>query len=405
MKPAQTFSETMAGPIVIVIDALDESGMAASREHLLLILAGKLDDDESLITKLPPHIRILLTSRPLPDITNALNGVEHVQSKSMFSIPPALSRRDIFHYVSRKLSGLEGIEIEDVSASLTAASDGLFEWVRLACAYVKGNDVAGLTVKERFEAIITRDRGRHVPLLDSMYKLTLEGIFPLNQPQDKRPLDRFRSVMEQILGMVEPLPLASLRSIRHYFMSEDLQGIDISTIVKPLGALLSGTTDSSVVIRPLHASFSEFLTDKDRSGEYFIDSSHIHKDLAGASLGVMQVGLQFNICRLPTSYLPNSEISDLDDRIKQYISPELSYACRFWTDHLQHAEFDLALAKAIQAFFNHKRLLFWLEVLSLVKKMNSCASGLSFVIQWAMVCEIGLVFELYLIIFKFSRPR
>jgi ABC-type dipeptide/oligopeptide/nickel transport system ATPase component len=62
MKSAKTFSETMAGPIVIVIDPLDESGMAASRQHLLHILAGKLDNDESLITKLPPHIRILLTS-------------------------------------------------------------------------------------------------------------------------------------------------------------------------------------------------------------------------------------------------------------------------------------------------------------------------------------------------------
>ena len=51
MKPAKTFSETMAGPIVIVIDALDESGMAALRQHLLRLLTGKLDD-ESLITKL-----------------------------------------------------------------------------------------------------------------------------------------------------------------------------------------------------------------------------------------------------------------------------------------------------------------------------------------------------------------
>ena len=80
-----------------------------------------------------------------------------------------------------------------------------------------------------------------------------------------------------------------------------------------MGALLSGTTDSSVMIQPLHASFSEFLTDKDRSGEFFIDLSYIHKDLAGASLGVMQDGLKFNICQLSTSYLPNSKIPDLDE--------------------------------------------------------------------------------------------
>ena len=269
MKPAQAFSETMAGPIVIVIDALDESGTAASRQYLLRILAGKLDDDASLITKLPPHIRFLLTSRPLPDIANALNGVEHVQCKSMFSIPSAWAQRDILRYISRELSGLEGIGVEDVSA-LASASDRLFEWARLACAYFKGDNDAGFTVEERFEAVITHDPEHHAPLLDEMYKLTLQTVFPLGQDKRSIRLDRFRSVMEQILGSAEPLPLASLTSMRHYFIDEALQKIEVNTIIKPMGALLSGTTDSSVVIRPLHASFSEFLTDKTRSGEFFI---------------------------------------------------------------------------------------------------------------------------------------
>ena len=231
----------------------------------------------------------------------------------MFSIPPELSRHDIFHYVSRELSGLEGIETEDVSASLTSASDRLFEWARLACAYIKGDDDAGLTVQECFEAVITHDREHHIPLLDSMYKLTLQTVFPLGQDKRSTRFDRFRSVMEQILGTAEPLPLASLSSMRHHFIDEGLQKVDINMILKPMGALLSGTTNSSVVICPLHASFSDFLTDKNQSGEFFIDLFHIHKDLAGASLGVMQSGLQFNICQLSTSYLPNSEVLDLDE--------------------------------------------------------------------------------------------
>jgi hypothetical protein len=141
----------------------------------------------------------------------------------MFSIPSALSRRDIFRYVSRELSGLKGIEIEDASNSLTAASDRLFEWARLACAYIKGDDDAGLSVKERFEAVITHDRENHVPLLDSMYKLTLQTVFPLGQDKRSTRLDRFRSVMEQILGTAEPLPFASLSSMRHHFIDEGLR--------------------------------------------------------------------------------------------------------------------------------------------------------------------------------------
>ena len=161
-----------------------------------------------------------------------------------------------------------------------------------------------------------------------------------------------------------------------------------------MGALLSGTTNSTdstdplATIRPLHASFPDFLLDKNWSGEFFIDLSHIHDELAFACLGIMKDELQFNICELTSSYIPNSEIPDGDRRIKVNISHELSYACQFWTDHLQHTQFDLSLAEEVRAFFNHERLLFWFEVLSLLKKISICTSLLSFVIQWAMVCVL-----------------
>jgi len=92
--------------------------------------------------------------------------------------------------------------------------------------------------------------------------------------------------------------------MRLYFADKDLREIDIKNIVKCLGALLSGTTDpisppgSPATIRPLHASFPDFLLDESRSGEFYIDLSHIHDQLAFASLGIMKDGLRFNICEL-----------------------------------------------------------------------------------------------------------
>jgi len=50
MKPASKLSDGMVGPILIVIEALDESGEEDMRKHLFRILAGKVDDDESQIT-------------------------------------------------------------------------------------------------------------------------------------------------------------------------------------------------------------------------------------------------------------------------------------------------------------------------------------------------------------------
>jgi len=62
VKPAKAMSEAMAGPIVIVINALDESGVVESRCHLLQILTGKGASADGNISSLPPHFRIVLTS-------------------------------------------------------------------------------------------------------------------------------------------------------------------------------------------------------------------------------------------------------------------------------------------------------------------------------------------------------
>jgi len=161
---------------------------------------------------------------------------------------------------------------------------------------------------------------------------------------------------------------------------KDLTEVNVHTIVAPMAALLSGTTDPSVPIRPLHASFADFLTDRHRSHEFFIDVHTIHNDLAFASLGVMMEKLQFNICDLPSSHLANSAVSDLDERIKNRIPPELAYSCQFWTEHVRQSPFDLALAVEVRAFFNDAKLLFWFEALSL-NRVNTCARSLSSLIQ------------------------
>ena len=377
--PARTMSDAMAGPIVIVIDALDESGDTDSRRHILRILAES-------IMNLPPHFRILLTSRPLPDIIDAFEGVIHIRPKSMESIS---STEDILRYVTDQLSDVKlgTAQVRDFAGPLARKSGILFEWARLACSYVNGENDAGvgLTAEERFRAVV--DRSEDVALLDDMYKLTLDTMFPPRQAQRKIRIDRFNSVMAQILGTMEPLPLVSLESMRQHFVDDS--NIDIRSIVIPMGALLSGTTDCSNPVRALHASFPDFLMDRNRSGEYFIDINvlPVRENLALSCLGMMKKGLRFNICQLPSSYLPNSEVPNLDDRIKERIAPELAYSCRFWTAHVCNTSFNASVANAVRELFSNQELLFWLEALSLLKSLNTCAGSLSSLIQWIMVCQ------------------
>jgi len=382
LKPAQRLSEEMVGPVLIIIDALDESGAEQSRKLLLRILAGKTRQ-ESHITKLPSQFRILVTSRPLPDIYIALHRVGHIRQMSMDGIPHQMTERDILRFIKQEMSDVEEMNHEHASA-LMLASDGLFEWARLACELIKSVNEAGTTASKRFDDVIASSKGGQVGLLDSMYELTLKSIFPEGgiRPRSTR-IALFRSVMAQVIGTAKPLPLDSLRSMRRYFVDKDFEEDELDVIIKPLGALLRGTTNSRP-IRPLHASFPEFLTDRERSGEFFVDLSHIHAELACACLGVMTTELQFNICGLPSSYLLNSQVYDLEERIEANITPQLSYSCRYWAEHLRHTSFS-PLANKIRDFFNNERLLFWFEVLSLENKINICTSLLSFVIEWCMV--------------------
>jgi hypothetical protein len=377
VKPARARSGAMVGPIVIVIDALDESGDRDSRRYLLRILANA----EGHITNLPPHFRILVVSRTLQDMNDAFKGVTHVQRKDMNNIPS--TEDDIFHYVSHDLSDaeLEDTLQQDSVRGLAHKAGGLFEWARLACAYVKGENVAGVgfTVEERFTAVMTHNKD--VPLLDGMYRLTLETIFPQGQHMRDIRIQRFKSVMAQILGTMEPLPLASLDAMRCRFL-DDMK-IDIRTIVCPMGALLSGTTDSPDPVRALHASFPDFLMHR-RSGEFFVDLQPVYNNLTFSCLGVMKDQLRFNICKLPSSYLPNSNVPDLNNLIKKYISPELAYSCQFWTVHVCDARLNEPLVEAVGRLLNGVELLFWFEVLSLLAAIHTCARSLSSLMRWLM---------------------
>ena len=387
MKPVVALAEAIIRPVVIIMDALDESGDADSRRVLLRILGNT----ESRITDLPPNIRILLTSRHLPDIDLAFKGKTHVRRKSMDSIPSDFTERDILCYVSDQLSEVDfSIPRQEVYASLARSSGQIFEWARLACAYIKGDSIGTvLEPQERFNAIIHNSKLDHVPFLDGMYKFTLEAIYPKDQPQSQRDLRlrAFGSVMAQILGTKEPHSLGSLTSMRSHL--KNLAEIDVRMIVAPMAALLSGTTEPSVPIRFLHVSFADFLMDRNRGGEFAIHVHLIHNDLAFASLAIMMGGLQFNIFDLPSSYLSNSETYDMDNRVKECIPPELAYSCQYWTEHVRQAPFNSPLAAEVRAFFNNERLLFWFEVLSLLKLINTCAGSMSSLIEWTEVCRMN----------------
>jgi hypothetical protein len=387
LGPVDAAAQAVHAPVLIVIDALDESGEARSREQILDMLAGNMDPFSSEPLKLPANLRVLVTSRPLDDIQKYLHGASHVRHVSMDDISHISlesSQRDIQVYISRRLNYLcddEGFN-DGHFKMLAHKSDGLFEWARLACEYIKGTNSAGVEPMDRFEDLTagTSESITGAHLLDDMYTRTLTKLIPT----DEKAIARVRSVLAQILGSLEPLSMVALTEMRLCFLDAAGKSI-VKRVIEPLGSLLTGTTDSHTPIRPLHASFHDFLTDESRSGKFFVDVSLVKVDLAFASLRVMERGLRFNICSLESSYLPNSAVLDLDERVKKCIPAELSYSCRFWGAHVRDALFGRKLVEEVEEFFDTERLLFWMEALALLNGLSGSVATLSSVALWLTV--------------------
>ncbi|KAG6333113.1 hypothetical protein ID866_5979 [Astraeus odoratus] len=183
--------------------------------------------------------------------------------------------------------------------------------------------------------------------------------------------------MCQIIWTAEPLPIESLNVMRQHFQTVDLA--DVIEILTFLGPLLSGTTDWITPVSPLHSSFYEFLQDSGRSGPFYVAEDKVHLNLAISSLQVMQHGLRFNICGLQSSYLKNTEVEDLEQRVKLCIPPHLSYSCRFFAHHIQKATLTPALGVEIQFFLRSQYVLFWLEALSLLKALDIASTALDII--------------------------
>ena len=152
LEPLSKVSGGIVGKVVLVIDALDESGADSSRKHILSVLTTSTQ-----AASLPPNFRILLTSRPLSDITRALGNAQHVKVVSLDNVPAIFTERDIRLFVSKELGGFDDIGKREIN-EVTHRAEGLFEWARLACEFVKPSTL-GRTTEERFNELITRASG------------------------------------------------------------------------------------------------------------------------------------------------------------------------------------------------------------------------------------------------------
>ncbi|KAG8728797.1 hypothetical protein FRC11_010176, partial [Ceratobasidium sp. 423] len=284
-------------------------------------------------------------------------------------------KSDIGAYMKQKL---EHIPLTDAQWSGIIERCGvLFIYASTTCRYIEqGYEMD--TLDETVNAIISPSTASmgygDESAIDELYSTILTAAF--KSKMSRVNADRMRNVLQTVLCAIEPMTLDTIAGLLGLGSANQVNGL-----LQPLRSVVN-VMKTTGLVTTLHASFPDFMFSPDRSNEFCCIQTNWHATMAEACLQMIDaVEPKFNICRLPSSYLFDDQVEDLDQKVKQAISPGLSYACRYWSTHLRLSEYRVQLIDLVHNFLS-ARLLVWMEILNLTKHMRFGASIIGDVQQW-----------------------
>ncbi|CAE6488541.1 unnamed protein product [Rhizoctonia solani] len=346
--------------LVLVIDGLDECGDHDSRTRIL----QKLYD----MSKLVPWLKIIITARPVGDIQQYFQ--DHFPHNTIVHLHDFNASSDIRAYLEDQLGELAQMErwpLDNIS-KLCVMAQGVFLWATATTKYIRSSTIPA---SSRIERILDNQKTPVVDCFDALYTRALDKAIDGNDDETK---DAYIRCIGAIIAISEREPLAVPDLQYLLFVAGRIDQLTVGRVIRNLGPLLL-VLDGRCA-RFHHSSFKEYITNASRSGDFFIELDQYEAEPATCCIKVMQRDLRFNICKLDTSHILNSEVLDLKLRIDTHIGPALKYACIHWIDHFI-ASPKQALVAEIRKLFEGPQLMYWIEVLSILGCLDLVVTGLS----------------------------
>ncbi|KAJ3997666.1 hypothetical protein F5050DRAFT_1876401 [Lentinula boryana] len=361
-------------PVLIVIDALDESGDQGSRAQLLSLFVKNTYG-------LPGYFHVLVTSSLESDVVAHLQEektsyIQSLKVQYMNSIPDI--KNDMVQYVCSRMMENEGSGKlkEDQCKFLAEKAGGLFQWAAIVCTSIHGQGKGGLSISEHFDHFMSLSQVsvNSLHALDELYECILNNAFDVH---DQDAMVVYKSIMSQVLAAFEPLSQATLQMLQ-----PEGDNDAVSCVLSLMGPLFTGTSESgNAHVKPVHTSVLDFLLDESRSKQFYVDKNQGHHLLANEAFHVMFRDLHFNMGNFETSYMLNSEIKDFENKLSTVIKPEMIYACSFWDLHLYELEPHLSWIPILEKFC-YQHSLYWMEVLGLSRQIHVASRAARNVIEF-----------------------
>ena len=369
---------------LIIIDALDECQDKEPVSAFLSVLSRYADKI--------PHVKFFITGRPEPCVRSGFR-LELLQPRTdilkLHEVKPDLVNSDIKLFLRAKLTDIaKNRSICDFVEDWPSSQD-----INTLCEKAAGFFIYASTVvkfvgshyhppNERLALIIslpqdTSHEGKAG--IDFLYTQVLEQAF---YDVDQDSYLQFKLVVGTVLLVLHPLSIKALSDLLRSCGTLPR----IYSTLRALHSLLLVPENTKDPVRIFHKSFPDFLMDPGRctDSRFFIDSPVNHREILLSCLNLMRRELKKNICHLE-NHIPLSKVEDLSARKKAYIGDALGYACQSWTTHLVRAigsSIDIEeVEKEINEFFT-TYLLLWIEVLSLMRNLDTGIYALNDIQQW-----------------------
>ena len=371
-------------PTLIIIDALDECRDGEPASALLSVLSRYVDKI--------PHVKFFITGRPEPRIRSGFRLASlqpHTDILRLHDVESNVVNSDIKFFLKTQLSDITKNRstckfVEDWPSSqdvdtLCRKAAGFFIYASTVVKFV-GSQYH--PPDERLALIISLPQGTsHEGKggIDFLYTQVLEQAFH-NIDQDY--CLHFRLVVGVVVLIFNPLSIKALSDLLKNCSTQS----KIHNTLRALHSVLLIPDNIEDPVQIFHKSFPDFLVDPGRCTDtrFYVNPPTYHREILLSCLDVMKRGLKKNICNLD-SHTSFSKVDDLPAHRKAHIGDALEYACCFWTTHLAKTASSGAsvgeVKKEIDEFFT-TQLLFWIEVLSLMGKLERGVYALNEIEQW-----------------------
>ncbi|KAF9643542.1 WD40 repeat-like protein [Thelephora ganbajun] len=368
---------------VIAIDALDECKDEEPASAILSVLGR-------FVSQIP-KVKFFVTGRPEPWIREGFRLPLLAEATDVFvlhNVEPNLVNDDIrlffkrsFLEPARRQRELDDWPTTEQLDLLCERAAGLFVYAAATIGFVgrRNNDP-----KEQLDRLLRspessahegKTKLKANTTLDSLYMSILQEAFGDNDLEDDH---KTRSIFGAVILAANPLSPSAIATLLGFGAKE------VFLRLSSIHSLLILQDDISQPVRSFHKSFPDFIVDKTRctNERFHISPPSHHPELLAGCLKLMNQMFEKNMCNLPDAII-NREVDDLYERTERHLDPALRYACKSWHKHLTDGRTILTptIASALCRFLE-KKLLFWLEVLSVLGAAREAVNALEVTAKW-----------------------